>query len=274
MISSAPRFKLRKILITGASSGLGAMMAKIYAAEGAMIFICGRNSDRLEETKRACEVYGGTCHAKVVDVADRKAMKEWIDNILKEHTLDIVIANAGVSGGGSLGGSNDAQQIYDNFEQEHTIFDVNLIGVLNTLHPILPTMITSKKGQIAIISSVAGFVPLAGAPAYSASKAAVRFYGESLGVKLKRYGISVTVVCPGFIVTRMTEHNDFPMPFLMTSENAALRIISKIEKKSRLVVFPWQMRWVMRIISVFPSFFTRDIFAHLPEKHSYRKNLS
>lgn len=260
----------QKILITGGSSGLGAALAEFYAASGATLFISGRDAGRLEETRRACEQLGGRCFPQVIDVTDKDAMKEWISGILNDHgSLDLVIANAGISGGTALNArQGDSGGLFWDGDNDRRIFETNLVGVLNTINPVVPHMTASRAGQIALISSMASFVPLAGAPAYSASKAAVRFYGEALHTKLKPYGVTVTVVCPGFITTRMTDHNQFPMPFLMSAQRAATIIARKLTRRPCVIAFPWPMRLIMGFMSLCPSFFTREIFARLPEKHN------
>lgn len=257
---------MKNILITGASSGIGEALALHYAGKGIHLFISGRHADRLEQTAQECQKAGATVHCRIIDVCDRPAMKDWIDGIEKNTPLDLVIANAGISGG--TGGQQGR-----NYDTDIDIFATNLNGVMNTIHPALDHMSQRKKGQIAIISSVASFAPMAGAPAYAASKTAVRYYGEALGAKLKKDNIHISVICPGFIESRMTDANDFPMPFIMPAPKAAKLIEAAITKKKPRYVFPWQMRWVMRIVSLMPDKFTRDIFAQVPEKHSHKKNL-
>ena len=129
----------------------------------------------------------------------------------------------GISGGtGGAGGDPSAGPMQgESPAQARQIFDVNLGGVLNTLEPVLPAMLQRGRGQVAIISSLAAFRGWPGAPAYSASKGAVRFYGEALRGALHSSGVEINVVCPGFVVSRMTDVNQFPMPFLMSAEKAA-----------------------------------------------------
>ncbi len=254
------------ILITGASSGVGQALAEHYAQQGARLFLSGRNQDRLSQVTKTCRTHGAICESKIIDVCDRPAMKEWIEAIDRKTPLDLIIANAGISGG--TGNSEK------NYDLDVEIFQTNLNGVLNTIHPALSTMTLRKKGQIAIISSVASLAPLPGAPAYSASKAAVRYYGEALASKLHPNGIFVSVVCPGFIQSRITDENDFPMPFLMSAQKAARIIAKGIAKKKIRIDFPFPMIAVMKLINLIPSAFRRDIFAQLPDKHSHRKTLS
>lgn len=256
---------MKTILITGASSGIGEGLALGYAehyrAEGVHLFLTGRNGERLEQVSAACRAKGADVSANVVDVTDRTAMKDWVETL---PALDIVIANAGVSGGFS---GQELSRITD----DYTIFDVNLYGVLNTVYPALPPMIERKAGQIVIISSLAGFLPMPSAPAYSASKVAVRFYGEALASKLKPHNIAVSVVCPGFIKSRMTDANDFPMPFLMKTDDAIRKIIKGIEARKPRIAFPWMMVLPLAFLAALPSWISRAIFACLPQKKPLAK---
>lgn len=258
----------RTILITGASSGIGEALALYFAEhEKARIYLTGRNADRLREVADKCRALGSDCFTNTIDVTDRAAMKSWIEEIDDTTPLDLVIANAGISGG--PGGEGLAR----NYDVDLEIFDVNLNGVLNTLHPVISRMVNRKRGQLAIISSVASFAPLAGAPAYSASKAAVRFYGEALSLKLKTANVFLSVVCPGFVVSRMTELNRFPMPFIMPADRAASIIATGLEQHKIRIDFPWQMKLVMSLARLLPEAFIRDIFAQAPEKHSHKNTL-
>ena len=170
----------------------------------------------------------------------------------------MVIANAGVSAGS--GGSGESA------EQTRHIFAINLAGVLNTVLPAIPLMRARQRGVIAIMSSLAGFRGMPTAPAYSASKAAVKAYGEGLRGWLATDGISVCVICPSFVVSRITQKNKFHMPFLMTAEKAAGIIISGLTQGKALIAFPWPMVTVMRLLCSLPPWATERIFRRLPKK--------
>ncbi|HEY8189733.1 MAG TPA: SDR family NAD(P)-dependent oxidoreductase, partial [Micavibrio sp.] len=162
----------RKILITGASSGIGEALARHYAAPGATLALTGRNAERLENVAEICRAAGAAVHTGIIDVCDIETMRSWILARDAEQNLDLVIANAGISGGTGLKGEDESQV--------RAIFDANVNGVFNTILPILAPMCARGRGQIAIISSLAGFSGWPGAPAYGASKGAIRLYGEAL----------------------------------------------------------------------------------------------
>ncbi len=246
----------KTILITGASSGLGEAFALSYAAPNITLFLTGRNQTRLEAVAAQCRSKGATVDARVIDASHRQDMTNFIQEIAAQYPLDLVIANAGISSGTNL----------DNPDSDYTIFDTNLGGVLNTILPAIPSMIGKKNGHLVIISSLAGIVPLPSAPAYSASKAAVRFYGEALRPKLSQYGIKVSVICPGFVVSRMTDANTFKMPFLMQTAQAVDYMMDKIQKGSERIIFPWPLRLMMGLLSILPDRLLGFILKNLPNK--------
>lgn len=246
------------IVITGASSGIGAALALHYAGSGVRLELLGRNEDRLKDIARRCEKSGATVHIALVDVTDRESMEECLTAIDAFAPIDLLIANAGISGG--MGGTGESA------EQVHAIFSVNVDGVLNTIQPIIPRMAARGKGQIAIMSSLAGIRGLPSAPAYSASKAAVRFYGEGLRGYLKKSGVEVSVICPGYIKTPLTDKNTFPMPFIMDPEVAAKRIAKGLARNCSRIAFPRRLYWPLWWLSCLSPVITDPFFAALPAK--------
>lgn len=255
---------MKNILITGASSGIGAALAVSYAGQGHRLFLGGRDAMRLQETATQCQAKGAEVHIQIADTSAANIMHQWIAGIDKRYKLDLVIANAGISGGTA------GLELEELSLQSHRIFDVNIMGVLNTIGPILPRMVSRRKGQIALISSLAGFAPYPGAPAYSASKAAVRFYGEALRGRYAKDGVKISVVCPGFIQTPMTDINPFKMPLLMSAEKAAGRIAQGLDKNDGLIVFPWPVAVVSRLIGLLPPKLRGLLLSRVPEKTSLR----
>jgi len=246
------------ILITGASKGIGEYLARYYASKGVTLFLCARNMHDLEQVKIECDKLDATTYIKSIDVADKESLNKWINTILESHEIDLVIANAGI--GISSGPEGEVE------DQCRKIFDINLYGVLNTLLPIIPYFKERKHGQIAIISSLAAFRGLPSCPSYSASKAAVKAYGEAMRGELYEHNVGVTVICPGYIKTAMTDSNKFPMPFLMDVDKAAKIIAKRLERNPSRIAFPFIMYFSVWLISIFPPSITDILFRNLPKK--------
>lgn len=251
---------LKHIVITGASAGIGRALAEHYAAPEVLLSLCGRDAARLEETAAACRARGAHVSAAVLDVSDREAAREWLLQRDDECPVDLLIANAGISGGtgGMFNGETEAQV--------RRIFSVNLDGVLNTVQPVQARMTGRGGGQIALMSSLAGYRGWPGAPAYCASKAAVRVYGESLRGALVRAGVKVNVICPGFVRSRMTAANDYPMPFLMDADKAAALIVRKLAANKGRISFPLPVVFLIWLFSALPDSLTQRILRLMPEK--------
>jgi short-subunit dehydrogenase len=248
----------RTVLITGASSGLGAALARAYATAGVTLALAGRDSARLARTAETCRLQGASVHAKVLDVSDADAAARWIGEIDDKHPLDLVVANAGISGGTGGGGESDAQT--------REIFKINVDGVVNTALPALARMAPRRKGQVALMSSLASFRGFPGAPAYCASKAAVRIWGEALRGEHSGHGVGVSVICPGYVETPMTAVNKFPMPFLMSPERAAGIIVRGLARNKARIAFPWPMYTLVRLIAALPPVLIDPLMARLPKK--------
>lgn len=246
------------IFITGASSGLGKALAEAYASSDVCLFLCGRNKERLFETAANCKEKGAEVYTYLFDVTDAFAAQEAILNADATHPIDLLIANAGISGGvlGEPEGGAQTRQI----------FNTNIFGVVNSVLPALERMRKRKSGQIAIIASIAGYRGLPSAPAYSASKSCVKALGEALRGWLRDEKIKVNVICPGFIKTPLTDANVFKMPFLMQPQKAA-RIIKKgIAKNKAIIAFPLPMAFGAWLMSALPSCIIHPILRHLPKK--------
>jgi len=234
------RFDPRHVLITGASSGIGAALARRLAGPERRLTLLGRDAARLRAVAAGCR---GQVETISVDVVDAAAMTAVIDSAFATEPVDLVVANAGISGG-------DAQ----------TLMAINVQGVVNTVEPAIPHWRARGRGQLALMSSLAGFRGLPNAPAYCASKAAVRLYGEGLRGKLGRIGIRVSVICPGFIDTPLTANNPFPMPFMMTAEAAAERIVRGLAKNRARIAFPRRLYWPTLFGSLLPQALTDPLY--------------
>jgi len=248
------------ILITGASSGIGAALALHYAKPGVSLHLQGRDRSRLAQIAKICRDAGASVHEKTVDVTDSAAMLAWLEAADSATPLDLVIANAGISAGFGKKG--------ESFAQVSAVMATNVNGVINTVQPMLPRMAARGAGQIAIMSSLAGIRALPSCPAYSASKACVRVYGESLRGAMARQGVAVSVICPGYIKTPLTDRNPFPMPLLMSAEKAAAKMARGLAKNQARIAFPSALYIPLWFLSCLSLRITDPIFSRLPAKPS------
>lgn len=233
--------------MTGASSGIGEALALRYARDGVRLGLLGRNVDRLAAVAEKCRVLGAEVHTAGIDVVDREEMAAWLQDFDRAHPVDVLIASAGVSGGLEPG------QSIENAETSRHLIETNLLGVLNTVHPLLPAMSERREGHIAILSSVAGFLPLPPMPSYSASKSAVLSYGLALRAGLRPLGVRVSVVCPGYVTGPMTDQIRGATPFLVTADHAAERIYEGVARNRAVITFPWLFATFLRLLGILPD---------------------
>jgi short-subunit dehydrogenase len=236
------------VIITGASSGLGASLARAFAGSQVTLGLLGRNPQRLEATARACEAKGATVSAATRDVSDASAMASWLREFDRQHPVDLLVANAGTSAGPdpdspSEGGEGVARQVA-----------VNLLGAVNTIEPLLPIMCSRRRGRVAVIASIAAYRGLPYSPGYCASKAGLRAYAEALRPRLAQHDIGMTVVCPGFFASPMTDRFDGPTPFLLSGDGAARIVKHGIDRGRRRVAFPWPLVVGLQFCDLAPAF--------------------
>lgn len=243
------------IVITGASSGIGRALSLCYAAPGTEMLLCGRDSARLQEAAADAEAKGATAATAAIDICDRRAMADCLTRFDTAHPVDLLIANAGADG-----------TAFPPETRTYDVFEVNVSGVFNSVEPILPRMLTRHHGQIAIVSSLAGFRGLPTSVAYSSSKAAVKAYGEAMRGRYRRDGIAVNVVTPGFVETPMTASNKFPMPFLWTPERAADAIKKGLARDKGRIAFPWPLFAGVRLLDMLPDALATAITSRGPHK--------
>jgi len=248
----------RRVFITGASSGIGAALAREYAAQGAVLGLLGRRRAALEAVAAALP---GTHHLYTADVTDHAALAAAAaDFIAREGGADIVIASSGISHG-TLTERLEDLPLFDE------VFAVNVGGTIATFAPFIEAM---KRGagprRLVAIGSVAGIRGMKGAGAYCASKAAVHSYCESLRLEMKPYGIRVVTIAPGYIATPMTSNNRFPMPFLMPAERFAARAVATIAGGRSFRVIPWQMGIAAGLLRLLPNAVFDALFARAPQK--------
>ena len=246
-----------KVFITGASSGIGESMARFYAAQGAQLGLVARREDFLVRLSDQLEPKPAVYALDVRDVAGLKAAAA--DFIARFGVPDIVIANAGVSRG-------TLTEMEDDLKVFQEVFDINVMGMVNTFHAFVEPMKQQQRGTLVGIASVAGFRGIPGGGAYSASKAAAIRYCESLRVELRSEGISVVTICPGYIKTPMTAVNKFKMPFLIDVDEAVVRFARAIDAKTSFTVIPWSMGIAARILRLVPNWLYDRVFSHMPRK--------
>lgn len=248
---------LKSLVITGASSGLGLALARHYLRQGATVAAIARRGELLQNL--AAE-FPGQVFCYPLDVRDAAAMHAAAQDFIAHHGVpDIVIANAGVSIG------TLTRHAEDNDVFQH-VMDINVLGVVKTFQPFVEEMRSVGRGRLVGIASVAGFRGLPGAGAYSASKAALISYLESLRIEMRGSGVKVVTICPGYIRTPMTDINRYPMPFMLEAEEAARRMARVIESGRSFAVVPWQMALVGRALKLLPNPLYDFLFANAPHK--------
>ena len=234
------------VFITGASSGFGSALAKLYAENGDAVALIARRKERIESLADSIVAAGGTAIALPCDVTVREQVHEAVK--LCEAQLgpvDLLIANAGVA----------HRTRARNFDAEAVkkTFDVNLFGAVYCFEAVLPGMIERDRGHLVGISSLAGYRGVPGAVAYCSSKAALNNMMESLRVELYKTNVNVTTICPGYVKTEMTAEVETPMPFLLELDDAAKRIYRAINRTKTEYAFPWPMAFLTRFARYVPN---------------------
>jgi short-subunit dehydrogenase len=237
----------RTILITGGSSGIGKALALRLAASGVTLALGGRDAARLEAVAGECRSRGANVEVKPIDARDRAGMTAWIEAFDRAHPVDLVIANAGVMSGtppqGELEGSDAA----------YALIETNVLGVLNTVQPLLPAMMGRGRGQIVIVSSLAAFIALPDSPSYCASKSAVLSYGLALRALLADKGVKVSVICPGYVTTPMSARENANKAGEIPAERAADLIVAGLAKNRAVIAFPRALTWLTRLHAALPD---------------------
>lgn len=232
-------------LVTGASSGIGAALAKRLARHGDHVVLVARRLRLLQEVAAEIAKSGGSSEIAVCDVTVGEASRACVDAVLRKHgRIDRLILNAG-------GGSRAAPENLTGAEMRAS-FDLNLFGVVNFVEAALPALLMQGNGQIVAIGSIAGFRGLPHAASYGAAKAALMNYIESLRIDLAPRGIAVTLAAPGFVATKDTRKQR-AKPMSMSVESAANVLSKAILARRSYISFPWTLAWVARLMRLLPS---------------------
>ena len=246
-----------KVVISGASGGLGLALARHYLERGAIVAAFARRGELLQAL--AAE-FPDQVFCYTLDVRDAPAVQHAANDFAaRVGCPDVVIANAGVSAGTLTEYAEDL----DAFQQ---VMDINVLGMVQTFHPFLAAMRAAKKGRLVGIASVAGFRGLPGGSAYSASKAAAISYRESVRVELHGSGVKVVTIWPGYIKTPMTDVNPYSMPFILEADEAARCMAGVIARGCSFSVIPWQMGIVGRLLKLMPNWLYDSILKKAPYK--------
>ncbi len=238
---------LRTIALTGASSGIGAALAAELAGPGVRLALAGREAARLADVAAACSAKGAVVETALVDVRDRATLHAWLAAVDAAGEVDVLIANAGVSAG--LG----PKKTRERDEDVRRLIEVNLIGAIDTVGGLVEAMRARRHGQIVIVASVAGLRGYPAMPTYSATKAALIAYGEAIRGWLRPSGVTVTVVCPGFVTSPMSARHKGSKPFEMPVEKAARIIAGGIARKRAVVAFPFLLALGARLSRLLPA---------------------
>lgn len=234
----------RRVLITGATSAIGTALAQEYAAPGVTLYLHGRHAERLNEVAAACQAQGAQVITTRLDVRDFMALRAWLEGL---GLLDLVVINAGMN---THIGPNGEPEPWDEVE---ALLDVNLKAAMVIVHAVLPTMRARGRGQIALISSLAGYFGLPVTPTYSATKAGLKAYGEALRGWLAPEGIRINVVMPGYVKSPMCDDMPGPKPFLWSPERAAKAIRRGLERDKARISFPFPLNWGTWWLAVLPA---------------------
>jgi short-subunit dehydrogenase len=248
------------VLITGASSGIGEALAYRYAAGGARLALCARRAEELGRVAEKVRDLGGEAMCIPVDVTDPAAAADAVRKADRDlGSLDMVIANAG------RGDTLLATRL--TWEHVAAVVDVNLRGALATLVAAVPVMIAQQSGHLVGVSSLAGVRGLPTSAAYSASKAGLSTFLESLRIDLRPVGIRVTDVQPGFVATPINEGAPYPMPFRWPVEKAARHIVRRLERGPAVIAFPWPLMLATRIARLLPAWlYDRAVRSQSPSR--------
>jgi short-subunit dehydrogenase len=235
------------IVITGASSGIGAALAEELGRRGHALGLIARREEKLAELAVKLQARGVTVAVAAADVTDRDAVFAAMETLEQRlGPLHVMVANAGI--GGRL-----VPAQWDNDEVRRSM-EVNYFGAAYCAEAVVPGMIERGRGRLVVVSSVASNRGLPGSGPYSASKAAISTLWEGLRLELKPYGVTCLTVHPGFVATPLTEAALNPQPFKMSAERASRIIANAIESRRRTLTFPWQMVVLEQLMRRMPAF--------------------
>ncbi len=249
MATKTPAFQ--NIVITGASSGIGAALARFYARPGVTIGLIGRDPARLSAVAAEITALGAVVQEGLLDLRDRPALTEFLTDFDAAHPIDLLMANAGVLDGRRADGT------IEDADAARRVIEINLLGAIDTLHAVLPGMRRRDRGHIVLISSLAALSPVTDAPAYSASKAGMLSYGRALRAALVDEKVRVSVACPGYVTSAMTDSHIGNHPGKISAEAAARLIAAGIARNKPVIGFPRPLYMLSLITPFVPEAINR-----------------
>lgn len=245
------------VVITGATGAIGEALSLVYATSTTLLILQGRNKQRLEELALKCENLGASVVIKLLDVQNLDALQAWFQELSKQYTLDLVVINAGMNT--HIGSSFELEP----WDEVDALVDINLKAPIAIVHAIAPSMRERKSGQIALVSSLAGYFGLPVTPTYCASKAGLKAYGEALRGLLSPEGVKVNVIMPGYVKSPMCDAMPGPKPFLWSPKHAAVVIKKGLEKDKARISFPFPLNWGTWWLAVLPAAISHKIVTWL-----------
>lgn len=237
----------RCIFITGATGGIGGALAPAYAAPGVTLILQGRRLDRLEQMAQQCRALGARVLLEAMDVRDLDALRAMVTRVSEAEQPDLILVGAGLNT--AVGANGEAERWDDSL----ALLQVNVLAAMATVEAALPAMRARGAGQIALFSSLAGWRGLPVTPTYSASKAAIRVYGEAIRDWLAPEGVKVNVILPGYVESKMCFEMPGPKPFLLTPEKAAQRIKAGLAANRGRISFPFPLNFGTWLLGVIPQ---------------------
>jgi short-subunit dehydrogenase len=245
----------KTILITGASSGIGAGLARAYARGGVTLLLWGRDQTRLQEVAAQCHAQGAVVAIQAFDLRDLDGFISRLTTADTATPIDLAIFNAGLGGTAPDNVPSEAPQT------ARAVAEVNFVAPVMGAHAISDAMARRGAGHIVLIGSISESYPLPMAPTYAATKAGLRLFAEALGLRLAKHGLVVSLVSPGFIDTPMSRKVVEPKPFLITADAAAAVIVRKIAAKKRVIVVPWQFAVIRAATGLLPRALVRWVLS-------------
>lgn len=248
---------MAKILITGASGGIGSALALAFAEQGSRLVLWGRDIGRLATTAGRCRARGAAVEETAFDITQFDRLVAELEATDGRSPLDIAILNAG------LGGSVPPRRAAQDVREALNMTSVNFTAPIVAANLLADRMARRGRGRIVLVGSVAALFPLPMAPVYAGTKAGLARFADALRLRLEDTGVGVTLVSPGFVDTPMSRGLTEPKPFLLDADKAAAVIARRIARGARHIVVPWQFAVICAVAKLVPGAVVRAVLRHV-----------